>query len=87
MTVFEVAFPFLGVTVTVILQDPVLRPLRVVPDTLQYFAYIDTTFRETFDVEAIVILAYAAIDLAVADLEVVSFGMVTLGVVVVMTGA
>jgi hypothetical protein len=38
VTVFEVALPFLGVTVTVTLHDPVLRPFRAVPDTLQYFA-------------------------------------------------
>ena len=38
VTVFEVALPFFGVTVTVTLHVPALTPLSVVPDTLQYFA-------------------------------------------------
>ena len=38
VTVFEVALPFFGATVTVTLHVPVLTPLSVVPDTLQYFA-------------------------------------------------
>jgi len=38
VTVFEVVLPFLGVTVTVTLHDPALRPLSDEPDTLQYFA-------------------------------------------------
>jgi len=38
LRVFETALPFFGVTVTVTLHDPAFKPLRVVPDTLQYFA-------------------------------------------------
>ena len=36
--VFEVALPFLGVTVTVTLHEPAFKPLRVPKDTLQFFA-------------------------------------------------
>ena len=36
VTVFEVALPFLGVTVTVTLHEPFLSTLRVDPETLQY---------------------------------------------------
>jgi hypothetical protein len=35
VTVFEIALPFFGVTVTVTLHEPTFKPLRVVPDTLQ----------------------------------------------------
>jgi hypothetical protein len=38
VTVFEVARPIFGATVTVTLHIPVLTPLSVVPDTLQNFA-------------------------------------------------
>jgi hypothetical protein len=83
--VFEVAFPFLGVTITVTLHDPVLRPLSDEPDTLQNFAELATTFSETFEVESIFKLAKAAIDFAVADLDVVTAGLVTIedGVMVI----
>ena len=50
--VFEVALPFFGVTVTVTLHEPALRPLSVVPDTLQYFAELDNTFSDTLEVES-----------------------------------
>ena len=52
ITVLKEALPFFGVTVTVTLHDPVLRPLRVLPETLQNFAELGATFRVTFDVEA-----------------------------------
>ena len=81
VTVFEVALPFFGVTVTVTLHVPALMPLSVVPDTLQYLAELDTTFSDTFDVESTVSLATVAIDLAVAALDVVTAGVVTAGVV------
>ena len=64
VTVFEVALPFFGVTVTVTLQEPVLRPLRAAPETLQNFAELATTFIETFEVENIGRLAYLAIAFA-----------------------
>ena len=38
VTVFELALPFLGVTVTLSLHVPTLTALSVVPDTLQYIA-------------------------------------------------
>ena len=50
MTVFDVALPFFGVTVTVTLHVPALSPLSVVPVTLQDFAELATTFNDTFDV-------------------------------------
>ena len=75
VTVFEVALPFFGVTVTVTLHVPALMPLSVVPDTLQYLAELDTAFSDTFDVESTVSLANVAIDLAVADLRVVTAGV------------
>ena len=92
VTVFEVALPFLGVTVTVTLHDPVLTPLSDEPDTLQYFAELATTFSETFEVESTFNLAKAAIDFAVADLDVDTVGAeveveVALGVVVVVAEA
>jgi hypothetical protein len=52
VTVFEVGLPFFGVTLTVTLHDPALRPLRVLPDTLQNFAELGRTLKVTFDVEA-----------------------------------
>jgi hypothetical protein len=52
VTVFEVDLPFFGVTVTVNLHDPALRPLSVAPATLQNFAELGNTFRVTFDDEA-----------------------------------
>ena len=57
MTVFAVALPFFGVTVTVTLHVPALRPLSVVPETLHNFAELATTFNDTFDVESTVSLA------------------------------
>jgi hypothetical protein len=78
VTVFEVALPFLGVTVTVTLHDPVFRPLRVLPDTLQYFAELGTIFNETFEVASTLIFANEAIDFAVVDLDVVTFGIAPL---------
>ena len=51
VTVFEVALPFFGATVTVTLHNPVLRPFRAVPDTLQYFVYAAKTLIDTFEVE------------------------------------
>jgi hypothetical protein len=52
VTVFEVDLPFFGVTVTVNLHDPALRPLSVAPATLQNFAELGRTLKVTFDVEA-----------------------------------
>ena len=57
VTVFEVALPFFGVTVTVTLQEPAFNPLRVAPDTLQYLDELATTFNFTFEVESTLILA------------------------------
>ena len=57
VTVFDVELPFLGVTVTVTLQDPALSPLRVAPETLQNFDELDTTLNLTFEVESKVSLA------------------------------
>jgi hypothetical protein len=64
VTVFEDAFPFFGVTVTVTLHDPVFSPFRLVPETLQNFAELATTFSDTFDVERTFNFANEAIDLA-----------------------
>jgi 8-oxo-dGTP pyrophosphatase MutT (NUDIX family) len=61
--VFETTFPILGFTVTVTLQDPAFKPRSDVPDTLQIFEALDSTFNETFDVERTENFAYAAIDL------------------------
>ena len=69
VTVFEVALPFFGVTVTVTLQEPAFSPLRVVPETLQNFAELATTFSDTFDVEVTASLASAAIDFAETTLD------------------
>ena len=69
-------FPFLGVTVTVTLQDPVLSPFRLVPETLQNFTELRTTFSDTFEVEATVSLANLAMDLAVVDFFIVTVGAV-----------
>ena len=88
--VFEVALPFFGVTVTVTLQEPAFRPLRVPIDTLQFFAKLETTLRETFDVESTFSLANAAIDFAEAAFDNFTVSTVALGatvVVVVTTGA
>ena len=68
VTVFEVALPFFGVTVTVTLHDPVLRPLRVVPETLQNFEELRATFSETFEVAITLIFADTASDLFVIGL-------------------
>ena len=83
VTVFEIALPFFGVTVTVTLQDPAFNPFSVVLDTLQYFEELATTFSETFEVESTLSLAYTAIDLAVTAFLVVTVGVVTVGVVTV----
>jgi hypothetical protein len=74
VTVFEVALPFFGVTVTVTLQEPAFNPLSVVPDTLQNFEELGTTFSDTFEIENTLSLANAAIEFADADLEVVNLG-------------
>ena len=84
VTVFEVVLPFLGVTVTVTLHDPALRPLSDEPETLQYFAELAATFSDTFDVEATVSLEYLAIETAEVDLVSVTFGMISRGVFVVI---
>ena len=78
--VFEVARPFFGVTVTVTLQEPAFNPLRVVPETLQKFAELATTFIPTFEVERTLSLANPAIDLAEAALESFTVGAVVTGV-------
>ena len=83
VTVFEIALPFFGVTVTVTLQEPAFNPLRVVPETLQNLDELATTFNLTFDVESTLSLANVAIDFAVADLEVVTLGEVTVDEVTV----
>jgi hypothetical protein len=83
VTVFEVALPFFGVTVTVTLQEPAFNPLRVVPETLQNFAELATTFNLTFDAESTLSFANTAIDFAVADLNFVNLGIVTVGLVTV----
>ena len=44
--------PDCKVTVTVTLQDPIFKPLSVMPETLQYFAELDTTFNDVFEVES-----------------------------------
>jgi hypothetical protein len=79
VTVFEVALPFLGITVTVTLQEPAFNPLSVVPDTLQNFEELGTTFSDTFEVENTLSLANDAIDFADADLEAVNLGEVKAG--------
>jgi hypothetical protein len=89
--VFEVALPFLGVTVTVTLQDPILRPFRVVPDTLQYLVELDKTFSETLEVEGAESPENVAIDLTAIALDIFTLirdvvdvfaaGVVTAGVV------
>ncbi len=91
--VFEVALPFLGVTVTVTLQDPILRPFRVVPDTLQYLVELDKTFSETLEVEGAESPENVAIDLTAIALDIFTLirdvvdvfaaGVVTAGVGVV----
>ncbi len=86
MTVFEIAFPFFGVTVTVTLQEPAFNPLRVVPETLQNFAELATTSIPTFEVESTLSFANAAIDFADAALDSFTVGVIALGVVVVVVG-
>ena len=83
--------PFLGLTVTVTLHEPALKPfsavpekLSAVPETLQYLAWLDATFSETLDVESTTSLAYLAIEMAEVDLDSVTFGMISRGVVVVV---
>ena len=86
VTVFEVALPFFGVTVTVTLQEPAFSPLSVVPETLQNFAELATTFNLTFEVESTFSLANAAIDFAEAALDIVTLReveVVVVGVAVV----
>ena len=61
-TVFDLVAPRFGLTETVTLQVPALRPLRDVPTTLQIFAEVATTRKLTFDVDATVSFA----DLAIA---------------------
>jgi hypothetical protein len=75
VTVFDVGLPFLGVTVTVTLQDPAFSPLRVAPDTLQNFDELDTTFNLTFEVEGTLSLANVAIDFAETVLDIVTLGI------------
>ena len=86
VTVLDTALPFFGVTVTVTLQDPVFNPLSVVPETLQYFAELGTTFNDIFEVDSTASLAYTAIDFAVADFLVVTVGALTVAVVVPSVG-
>jgi hypothetical protein len=50
--VFEVVMPFLGLTVTVTLHEPALKPFSEEPETLQYLAWLDATFIETFEVDS-----------------------------------
>jgi hypothetical protein len=69
--------------VTVTLQVPALRPLSDVPETLQNFTELATTFKDNLDVETTVSLANVAIDLAVTDLDVVTLGANTVGVTTV----
>ena len=76
--VFDTAFPFLGVTVTVTLQEPAFRPLREAPDTLQNLPELGTTFKDTFEVERTLSFANVAIDFALADLEAVTLGITKL---------
>ena len=68
--VFEMGFPFLGVTVTTTLHEPPLRPLRVDPNTLQYFAELAKTFSETLDVESTASPENVAIDLTGIALDI-----------------
>ena len=86
VTVLDTALPFFGVTVTVTLQDPVFNPLSVVPETLQYFAELGTTFNDIFEVDSTASLACTAIDFAVADFLVVTVGALTVAVVVPSVG-
>ena len=61
------------------LHVPALRPLRDVPETLQNFAELVTTFNDNLDVGTTVSLAYEAIDRAEADLDIVTLGIDTVG--------
>ncbi len=74
MTVLDAALPFFGFTVTVILHNPDFRPFSVVPNTLQYFAELATTFSDTFEVADTLSLANIAIDFAEAALDIVTLG-------------
>lgn len=60
VTVFETAFPFFGVTVTVTRHDPGFTPFSVVPLTLQDLAEDDATFSEILEPDGTVIDAYLA---------------------------
>ena len=60
VSVLETALPFFGVTVTVSLHDPALRPLSAEPDE---------TSNDTFDVEGTTSLPNAAIDFALAEFD------------------
>ena len=62
---------------TVTLQDPVLSPLRVAPETLQNFDELDTTFSLTLDDESTLSFANAAIDFNETALDNVTLGDVT----------
>ena len=68
--VFDTAFPFLGLTVTVTLQEPAFRPFREAPNTLQNLAELGTTLRDTFEVERTLSFANAAIDFAATAFDV-----------------
>ena len=68
--VLEMGFPFLGVTVTMTLHEPALRPLRVDPNTLQYFAELAKTFSDTLDVEGAASPENVAIDLTAIALDI-----------------
>ena len=78
----EVARPFLGVTVTVILHDPGLIPFTDVPLTLQTFDELVATFRATFEPAGSDIPRYRAIETPVAAFFGVITGAVFAGTVV-----
>ena len=68
---------------TVTLHVPALRPLSVLPETLQNFAELGRTLRATFDVEATFNFASVAIDLAVIVFEIVNFRVLIIVVTMV----
>jgi len=74
VTVFDVALPFFGVTVTVTRHEPFFRPFTDVPETLHTFAEDAGTLSVTLDPEATVSPAYFAIADPVADFFVVRDG-------------
>ena len=76
VTVFDVALPFLGVTVTVTLHDPAFSAFTDVPDTLQNFDDAAATFTLTFAPAATVIFADFASDDPVVDLPTLAVGAV-----------